>query len=153
MSRVPFSVRRSVSAVGGGGVADQGGVDELLEAHDQSATYGEVVGDTRVQVLAGGFVDRGVAGQDHDVLTVDDVGVVVRGPAVPVGAEPLHDVRGHAVRRAVGAGQRKAGHFGPFHVRGERGLQRVQVGGGGGQVLAAHHVGGSGAGGEIGTGL
>src|SRR3954465_10814586 len=36
------------NASGGHGVADEGGVDELLEAHDESAAYDEVVGDAYV---------------------------------------------------------------------------------------------------------
>src|SRR6185503_10714900 len=71
------------SGVGGLGVADQGGVDELLEAHDPSAAHDEMVGDADAQVFAGGVVARGVAGEDDDVLAVDDVGVVVRDPVAP----------------------------------------------------------------------
>ena len=68
-------------------VADLGGVDELLEADDLAAADDEVVGDADVDVLAGGLVGGGVAGEDDDVLAVDDVGVVVGDPVVPVARE------------------------------------------------------------------
>jgi hypothetical protein len=67
----------------GHGVAYERGVDELLEADDESAAHHEVVGDTDVDPLAGGLVGRGAAGEDDHVLAVDDVGVVVGRPAVP----------------------------------------------------------------------
>src|SRR4051812_33937372 len=134
----------------GHGVADEGRVSELLEADDQCAADGEVVGDAGVEVLAGGFVDGGVAGEDDDVLAVDDVGVVVSDPLVPVLGQRLHDGAGDALGSAVGAGQQgEAGRFLPFHVRGQGRVQRLQVAGGGGEVLAAYHVGGCGAGGEV----
>ncbi|MBV7696229.1 hypothetical protein KWI83_11350 [Streptomyces sp. TRM70350] len=44
------------------GVADEGGVDELLEADDQAAADDEVVGDAYVDRLAGGLVGRRSAG-------------------------------------------------------------------------------------------
>ena len=136
----------------GHGVAYERGVDELLEADDESAAHHEVVGDTDVDRLAGGFVDGGVAGEDDDVLAVDDVGVVVGGPAVPVPAELFHDVGRHALGSAVGAAQREAGHLRPLHVGGEGGAQGLQITGRGGQVLAADDVGGCGGGGEVGHG-
>src|SRR5689334_15884452 len=102
------------SGVGGGGVAYQGGVDELLEADDLPAADHEVVGDADVERLAGGLVDGGVAGEDDDVLAVGDVGVVVCGPVVPVPCERFHHAGGDRAGGAVGAGEGKAGHLGPF---------------------------------------
>ena len=93
------------------------------------AADGEVVGGADVDVFAGGFVAGGVAGQDHDVLAVDDVGVVVGGPVVPVGAELLHDAAGDALGGAVGAGQGESGHLGPLHVVGQGGPQGFEVAG------------------------
>ena len=86
-------------------------------------------------------VPGGVARQDDDVLTVDDVGVVVGDPAVPFRAELLHHVRGHAVGGAVGAREREAGHLGPLHIGGERRAQGLEVAGRGGEVLAAYDLG------------
>src|SRR4051794_19840493 len=63
--------------------ADFGGVDELFEADDSAAADDEVVGDAHVHVSAGRLVGGGVAGEDDDVLAVDDVSVVVGDPAVP----------------------------------------------------------------------
>src|SRR3954462_2580240 len=85
----------------GHGLAYLGGVDELFEAHDLSTPHHEVVGYADVDDLAGGLVGGRVPGQDDHVLAVDDVGVVMRGPAVPAGGELLHDVRRDARRGAV----------------------------------------------------
>src|SRR4051794_23395098 len=127
-----------------------GGVDELFEPHDPAAAHHEVMSDPYVDPLAGRPVGGGVAGEDHDVLAVHDVAVVVRGPAVPVLGEGFHDVGGDALGGPVGAGQREAGHLGPLHVGGEGGAQRGQVAGGRGQILAADDVGGRVGGGEVG---
>src|SRR5205823_14644091 len=104
----------------------------------------EVVRHADVDVLAGGPIAGGVAGEDDDILSVDDVGVVVCCPTVPVFAQLFHDCRRDAMGGAVGASQREAGHLGPLHVVGQRGAQGFEVAVGGGEVLASHDVGGGG---------
>src|SRR5690349_24444777 len=122
------------SGVGGGGVACQGGVDELLEANDLPAADHEVVGDADVERLAGGLVGGGVAGEDDDVLAVGDVGVVVCGPVVPVPCERLHHAGGDRAGGAVGGGEGKSGHLGPFDVGCQPGAQCSPGTGGGSRV-------------------
>src|SRR5947209_14802055 len=71
-------------------VASRTSAVSTLEAHDRSAAHDEVAGDTRVEVLAGGLVRGGVAGQHDDVLTVGDDGGL---RACGVGITPCRAVR------------------------------------------------------------
>ena len=103
------------------------GVDELLEANNEAAANDEMVGDPHVQPLAGRAVGCGVPGEHHNVLAVDDVGVVVGCPALPVLAEYFHDMGGDSFGSAVRAGKWEAGHLGPLDIGRQGCTQSVQV--------------------------
>src|SRR6188472_2206414 len=75
-----------------GSVAYECGVDELFEPDDESASDHEVMGHPHSQGLAGGPVPSCVAGEHDDVLTFDDVGVVMCGPVIPHQGQLLHHV-------------------------------------------------------------